>query len=592
MVGRPMDPRLALQDRFGFQDFRPGQEEAVRAALAGRDVLVVMPTGAGKSLTYQLPALLRDDLSIVVSPLVALMRDQVDALKAVDERVELINAQQDGAANRWALERALSGRLRLLYVAPERFASPGFAERIRDADVGLFVVDEAHCVSQWGHDFRPDYFRLADAARYVRARALVASTATATPRVAADIVARLGLRDPVKVTTGFERPNLAFSVVSARSPAEKARRLAAALAAPEDRPAIVYAGTRVASEALGAELRAALGVEVVVYHAGLGRVQRAEAQRRFMAGEAEVVVATNAFGMGVDKADVRTVAHATVPPSLEAYYQEAGRAGRDGGQARALLFASPRDKGLHVFFIERARLDEGAFGAVARLIEGSADADGRYDVPMALLADAAGPADDSVRAVLGHLVRAGVLQPAPAPPDRAAGRVLAPFDRRALAICRTASAEAERARWREYRSIWRFVEQAECRRAAILRHFGDPAQPAPSGPCCDMCDPEALPVAPVSPPLQTHRAAVADGDLDAAIVDVVTTARPAVGRTRTVEILRGGRSRVIRDNAYDGLPRYGTFGHLSRDEVLGRVDALLADGRLRSTGGRFPKLAA
>ena len=343
MVGRPMDPRAALQDRFGFEDFRPGQEEAVRAALSGRDVLVVMPTGAGKSLTYQLPALLREDLSIVVSPLVALMRDQVDALKAVDDRVELINAQQDVAANRWALDRALNGRLRLLYVAPERFSSPGFAERIREADVGLFVVDEAHCVSQWGHDFRPDYFRLADAARYVGARALVASTATATTRVAADIVARLGLRDPVKVTTGFDRPNLAFSVIPSRSPADKARRLAEALAAPGARPAIVYAGTRVASEALGAELRAALGAEVVVYHAGLGRAERAEAQRRFMAGEAEVVVATNAFGMGVDKADVRTVAHATVPPSLEAYYQEAGRGGRDGEQARALLFASPRD---------------------------------------------------------------------------------------------------------------------------------------------------------------------------------------------------------------------------------------------------------
>ena len=288
--------------------------------------------------------------------------------------------------------------------------------------MGLFVVDEAHCVSQWGHDFRPDYFRLADAARYVGARALVASTATATPRVAADIVARLGLRDPVKVTTGFDRPNLAFSVIPSRSPADKARRLAEALAAPGARPAIVYAGTRVASEALGAELRAALGVEVVVYHAGLGRAERAEAQRRFMAGEAEVVVATNAFGMGVDKADVRTVAHATVPPSLEAYYQEAGRGGRDGEQARALLFASPRDKGLHVFFIERARLEEGAFEAVARIVERSADADGRYDVPVGALARAAGPGDDSVRAVLGHLVRAGVLRPAPAPPDRAAGR--------------------------------------------------------------------------------------------------------------------------------------------------------------------------
>ena len=593
-----MDPRAALQDRFGFRDFRPGQEAAVRAALDGRDVLVVMPTGAGKSLTYQLPALLRDDLTIVVSPLVALMRDQVDALKAVDDRVELINAQQDGAANRWSLERAVDGRLRLLYVAPERFSAPGFAERIRAADVGLFVVDEAHCVSQWGHDFRPDYFRLADAARYVGARALVASTATATPRVAADIVARLGLRDPVTITTGFDRPNLAFSVISARSPADKARRLAAALAGPDARPAIVYAGTRMASEALGGELRAALGVDVVVYHAGLGRAERAEAQRRFMTGEAEVVVATNAFGMGVDKADVRTVAHATVPPSLEAYYQEAGRAGRDGERARALLFASARDKGLHVFFIERARLQDGAFLAAARVIERAADAEGRYDVAMGDLAAVTGGrderGDDSVRAVVGHLVRAGVVQPAPAPPDRAAGRVLAPFDRRALAICRTAAAEAERARWREYRSIWRFVEDAKCRRQTILRHFGDPALPAPTGACCDVCDPDALPAAPAPPrarPLVTGPG-VGAGDLDVAIVDVVASARPAVGRTRTVEILRGGRSRVIRDNAYDGLPGYGTFGHLSRDEVLRRVDALLADGRLRSTGGRFPKLWA
>jgi ATP-dependent DNA helicase RecQ len=213
-------------------------------------------------------------------------------------------------------------------------------------------------------------------------------------------------------------------------------------------------------------------------------------------------------------------------------------------------------------------------------------------VPVGALARAAGPGDDSVRAVLGHLVRAGVLQPAPAPPDRAAGRVLTPFDRRAFAICRTAANEAERARWREYRTIWRYVEEQRCRRATILSHFGDPAQPVSSGPCCDVCDPAALPAAPVTPPLVARRAAVADGDLDSAIVEVVTIARPAVGRTRTVEILRGGRSRVIRDHAYDGLPGYGTYGHLSRDEVLGRVDAMLADGRLHSTGGRFPKLAA
>src|SRR4051794_21651205 len=210
-----MDLVASLEEHFGFPAFRRGQREACEAAVAGRDVLVVMPTGSGKSLCYQLPALVRDDLTIVVSPLVALMQDQVEALHArgLGDRVALVNAQQDGATNADVLGRAVDGTLRLLYVAPERFSSPGFVKRIAQARVGLFVVDEAHCVSQWGHDFRPDYFRLADAARYLEAGAIVASTATATPAVARDIERRLGLRDPVRVTTGVDRPNLDFAVI-------------------------------------------------------------------------------------------------------------------------------------------------------------------------------------------------------------------------------------------------------------------------------------------------------------------------------------------------------------------------------------------
>ncbi|MDX6702556.1 MAG: ATP-dependent helicase RecQ, partial [Baekduia sp.] len=197
-----MDLHAALHQHFGFDRFRPGQEAAVAAAASGRDVLVVMPTGAGKSLCYQLPALVRDDLTIVVSPLVSLMQDQVEALeRRVPGAAAVINSQQDASVNADALARARSGQLRLLYVAPERFSSPGFLEAIREVPIGLFVVDEAHCVSQWGHDFRPDYFRLADAARWLGAKALVASTATATPQVARDIVARLGLAEPAIVST-------------------------------------------------------------------------------------------------------------------------------------------------------------------------------------------------------------------------------------------------------------------------------------------------------------------------------------------------------------------------------------------------------
>ena len=577
----------ALRRFFGFDSFRPGQAEAV-AAVAGpgptRDVLVVMPTGAGKSLCYQLPALMRDDLTVVVSPLVSLMQDQVEALHRIAPgRAVLVNAQQDAAANRSALRRAAAGEVRLLYVAPERFSSPGFADALRAARVGLFVVDEAHCVSQWGHDFRPDYFRLADAARWLGAQAIIASTATATPQVATDIARRLGLRDAVRVTTGFDRPNLSFAVVPCRGVADKRARLAAALEDEGARPAIVYAGTRAETEDLAGALEGALGIEVLAYHAGVDRRERAEGQRRFMAGEVDVVVATNAFGMGIDKADVRTVAHATVPGSLEAYYQEAGRAGRDGAPARALLFAESRDKGLHVFFIQRAEVDDAAMAAVAEAVLGAA-VDGRYDLAVTAAGD---PEPERVRAIVGHLARAGIVQPAPSPIDRLRGRVLAPFDGRAQALCRSSAGDAQRARWRQYRSVWAFVEGSECRRAAILRHFGDRASPRADVPCCDVCAPELVPAAPA--PIAVP-GGPAPGDLDAAIVDVVTGAEPSVGRTRTVEILRGGRSQVVRKNAYDGLPAYGTFAHLRADEVLTRVDELLAEGRLASTGGAYPKL--
>jgi ATP-dependent DNA helicase RecQ len=584
-----MDPGDALRRLFGFSSFRPGQAEAVSAALADRDALVVMPTGSGKSLCYQLPALMRDDLTLVVSPLVSLMQDQVAALREVAPgRVELVNSQRGGAANVQALSRAAAGDVRLLYVAPERFASPRFADAAARTRVGLFVVDEAHCISQWGHDFRPDYFFLADAARRVGARATIGLTATATPAVADDIARRLALRDPVRVTTGFDRPNLSFAVVRCRTAVDKRRRIAAALAEPDALPAIVYAGTRRVAEELARGLAPALGEAVAVYHAGLAREVRGVTQERFMSGEVRVIVATNAFGMGIDKADVRTVCHATVPGSLEAYYQEAGRAGRDGAPGRCLLFAEQRDKGLHVFFIQRSRLDAEVFERVAERLRW-AGLDGRYDVGVRELAADVGPGGDeeTVRAVIGHLVRAGLVAPQPAPPDRAAGNLVREWDRRALSACLGSARDAERARWSQYRSVWAYVDGSGCRRGTLLAHFGDRSRMPPAVACCDVCSPAVAPVS--SLPGRSPRAA---GDLDAAIVDVVVSAAPPVGRTRAVEILRGGRSKVIGQYAYDRLSAYGAFAHLRASEVLGRVDQLLADGTLRSTGGRFPKLRA
>jgi ATP-dependent DNA helicase RecQ len=276
-----------------------------------------------------------------------------------------------------------------------------------------------------------------------------------------------------------------------------------------------------------------------------------------------------------------------------------------------MLFASSRDKGLHVFFIERSTVEEPALKAVARALTGAVGAgDGpvvagsqaaRFEVPVEQVASLAGCDEEVVRAIVGHLTRVGVIQPSPSPPDRVLGRVTGPWDGRALALCRSAAQEGTRARWRQYRAVWSWVEGSSCRRTGILRHFGDGSAPAPDGPCCDVCDPALVPPPPASGaarqrgPRQLAQRPEAGGDLaelDEAIVEVVALARPALGRTRAVEVLRGGRSKVLLKHGWDGLPHYGTFGHLSTPSVLERVDALLDAGTLKSSGGHYPVLEA
>ncbi|MGB7684989.1 MAG: ATP-dependent DNA helicase RecQ, partial [Solirubrobacterales bacterium] len=342
----------SLLEELGYREWRTGQREAVIAALEGRDSLIVMPTGGGKSLCYQLPGLASDDLTIVVSPLIALMRDQWQRLTAAGHPVAMISSGMDEGAAREAIGMVRSGEARMVYCAPERFASNVFLDALAERRIDLLAVDEAHCVSEWGHDFRPDYLRLPQIAERLGRPTVMACTATATKPVAAEIADRFGMRDPLQVRSGFDRPNLSFDVVALEGKGSKARRqavLEAGLGDPANRPAIVYCGTRRDTDEVAAALREA-GRNALAYHAGMEAEERTDVQRRFMGGEAEVIVATNAFGMGVDKADVRSVWHMAIPTSVEAYYQEAGRAGRDGLPARAVLLAMKADLGRLVRF--------------------------------------------------------------------------------------------------------------------------------------------------------------------------------------------------------------------------------------------------
>ncbi len=341
-----------LAKYFHFSDFRPGQKEIVESIVAGNDVVALMPTGGGKSLCYQLPALLSDKLTIVISPLIALMKDQVDSLTARGIGAAFLNSSQTQAEAMQVVKAVQSGKIQLLYIAPERFKSSEFQSLFTNLPVGCVAVDEAHCVSSWGHDFRPDYLLLKEHIGLLPVRPTIAAfTATATPEVKTDIIERLGLREPRVFIRGFNRPNLKFFVrenLRIKERRQEAVRLVKSLAGA----GIVYTLTRKEAEEAAA-LFGQSGITAAAYHAGLEATQRTAIQNDFQENKFKVIVATIAFGMGVDKADVRFVIHLGMPSSLEGYYQEAGRAGRDGEGAYCILLHSRRDVGLHYHFLQQ-----------------------------------------------------------------------------------------------------------------------------------------------------------------------------------------------------------------------------------------------
>jgi RecQ family ATP-dependent DNA helicase len=341
----------ALREHFGFESFREGQREVIEAILAGHDTVVVMPTGGGKSLCFQLPALMNEGATIVVSPLIALMKDQVDALHARNLPATFINSSVDFEEQKARIAGIRQGKYKLVYVAPERFRSAHFVEALKSVNVSLFAVDEAHCVSTWGHDFRPDFLRLKSAVEEIGRPQVVALTATATPHVRADIIEQLGLREPRAFVSGFDRPNLSIRVVHTQKEREKIAHVKTLAAAARGGSGIIYSSTRKSVEQVARRLKDA-GLSVVAYHAGMDEAERTRAQDDFMSGRVQMIVATNAFGMGIDKADIRFVIHYHLPGSIEAYYQEIGRAGRDGLPSECVLLFNYADKRTQDFFIE------------------------------------------------------------------------------------------------------------------------------------------------------------------------------------------------------------------------------------------------
>lgn len=643
---------MALHKFFGFADFRAGQREVIDAILARHDTIVVMPTGGGKSLCYQLPALMFEGATVVVSPLIALMKDQVDALQARGLPATFINSSLDFEEQKARLSAIRRGTFKLVYVAPERFRSAHFIDALRSAEVSLFAIDEAHCISQWGHDFRPDFLRLKSAIEEIGRPQVVALTATATPYVRADIIEQLSLQEPKAFVSGFDRPNLTIKVIHTQKDREKIAYIKRLAAQANGGSGIIYTQTRKSVESVAKLLRGA-GLSVVAYHAGMDDAARVQAQEEFMTGAKQMIVATNAFGMGIDKSAIRFVAHFHLPGSIEAYYQEIGRAGRDGEPATCALLFNYADKRTQDYFIEGSFPSPELILKVYQALTGVRQK--HIELSTREIAARAGVRNEmAVQSAIVILEKARHLERGSVnSSDSSTGgrrtREIVLLDEMPVKSLRVQSHElARRAalEQRKLREMINFCYTEDCYRAFILDYFGDHHHPAHCGTCSNCAkeqdeknsaalktlpptaqtssalDQFVMKNAPVATHLEDelaeqtrfHRArekaeAVSvdeEQTIDITpprllredetlavrkILSCVARTQGRFGKNLVAAALRGSRSAKVKQAGLDQLSTYGILGELTQEEILRYMDALITADCLEVSGGAYPTIS-